>query len=236
MNYTEIHVWGDSIARGIVYNEQKQRYAISKERCTERLQKALSCPVVNHAMMGATIRDGLDSFANFTPVKGALCAIGYGGNDSDPDWNRMSQNAHAPVRACVPLDEYQARLTAFIQEIRREGMIPLLLTPLPVHAQRYFAWVTKDRDSDNVLTALGDMHHIYRWQERYAAAMWHVARETGCALMDIRDRFLSLSGFDGLMCADGIHPSDEGYHALSDIVLSEARRDGRVPWREALSV
>ena len=234
MNYTEIHIWGDSVARGIVYNQPKQRYAISKERCTNRLQQAFSCPVVNHAMMGATIRDGQEAFSHFSPVPGALCAIGYGGNDCDPDWDAMSMAPGAAVQARVPLEEYKTRLTAFVQAVRRESMIPLLLTPLPIHAQRYYAWVCRERNAKNVLTSLGDLHHIYRWQERYVLAMWHVAKETGCELMDLRERFLALDDFDSLYCRDGIHPSEKGYQALSQIVLDEARLDKQVPWREAV--
>ncbi|MEF9880626.1 MAG: hypothetical protein RR975_14515, partial [Clostridia bacterium] len=86
MTYSEIHVWGDSIARGIVYDELRERYAISRERCTARLQTVLNVKVVNHATMGATILDGLQCFQAFTPVPNALCAIEFGGNDCDLDW------------------------------------------------------------------------------------------------------------------------------------------------------
>ena len=86
MKYSAIHVWGDSIARGIVYNPEKQRYAISKARCTDALQQAVECEVVNHSVMGATVREGMEAFARFTPVRDALCAVEYGGNDCDPNW------------------------------------------------------------------------------------------------------------------------------------------------------
>lgn len=219
----EIHIWGDSLARGVCYNENKQRYAISPERCAGRLQSELGLRVLNHSCMGATVLDGLRSFSAFTPIQGALCAVEFGGNDCDLNWADVAAHPDAPVVAKVELAAYERGLQAFVDGIRAGGMQPLLVTPPPLHAPRYFAWVTKGLNADNVRAALGDVEHIYRWQERYTIAVRRVAQKSGCPLLDVRDAFLALPHYERYLCVDGIHPNDEGHRAIADAVLEAAR-------------
>ncbi|MEG1776005.1 MAG: SGNH/GDSL hydrolase family protein [Clostridia bacterium] len=229
MMYSEIHVWGDSLARGVIYNEAKGRYAISRERCTNRLQAGLDCKVENHASMGATVLKGLESFEKFTPVPGALCAIEFGGNDCDLNWAHVAACPDEPITPAVPLEQYARTLRALVDAVRARGMQPLLATPLPLHAPRYFAWVTRGLDADHVLHALGDVYHIYRWQERYANAMRAVAAAAYCKLLDLRDVFLAQPNYEQLMCVDGIHPNDEGHRVIADAVLQAAAADRSMP-------
>lgn len=225
MTYSEIHIWGDSLARGIIYNENNQRYAISRERCSTRLQAALGCKIENHATMGATVLDGLALFERFTPVPNALCAVEFGGNDCDLNWKAVSENPEGPITPNVPIEAFEEGLTAFVGGIRAKDMKPLLITPLPLHAERYYRWVTRGLDGEAVLRALGDVYHIYRWQERYANAVRSVARATHCRLLDLRDAFLARLDYEDLMCLDGIHPNDAGHRVLSDTVLELAGKD-----------
>ena len=224
--YREIHVWGDSLARGVVYNEQKARYSISHERCTTRLADTLPCKVENHSGMGATVLDGLKWFAPFEGVAGALCAVEFGGNDCDLDWAYVAAHPNEAITPKVALAVFEPSLRTFVVEIRARGMMPLLVTPLPLHAERYFRWVTRGLDADAVLHALGDVNHIYRWQERYAIAVRNVALQTHCRVMDLRDVLLSRNDYEDLMCLDGIHPNDAGHRLLSDTVLAMARAEG----------
>ena len=227
MTYSEIHVWGDSLARGIIYNEEKGRYAISPERCTSRLQTALGIKVENHSNMGATILDGLKSFVGFTPVPGALCAIEFGGNDCDLNWAYVAEHPQEAITPKVPLAVYRQKLSEFATLVRTQGMTPLFVTPLPLHARRYFDWVTRGLKRENVLKALGDVEHIYRWQERYSVAMRSVANALHCALLDMRDVFLAQPNYEELMCIDGIHPNNDGHRVIADAVLREAS-EGRL--------
>lgn len=221
--YSEIHVWGDSLARGVVYREDKARYAISRERCATRLSEALGYKVENHSGMGATVLDGLTWFSGFEGVPGALCAVEFGGNDCDLDWPRVASHPGEPIEAKVPLERFEENLRLFVSQIRKRGMTPLLVTPLPLHAERYYRWVTRGLDAGAVLAALGDVNHIYRWQERYAIAVRNVARAERCTLLDLRDTLLAQPDYEGLMCVDGIHPNDAGHRLLSDAVIAWAR-------------
>lgn len=222
MTYSEIHVWGDSLARGVIYNEEKGRYAISRERCTARLKTALNCTVENHSNMGATVLDGLKCFEKFTPVPDALCAVEFGGNDCDLDWAYVAAHPGEPIAPKVSLALYKEKLSEFVTAVRARGMKPLLVTPLPLHAQRYFNWVTRGLDGEAVRKALGDVCHIYRWQERYSVAMRCVATALGCELLDMRDIFLAQPDYERLMCIDGIHPNDAGHRVIADAAVAAA--------------
>ena len=214
MTYSEIHVWGDSLARGVIYNEEKGRYAISRERCTARLKTALNCTVENHSNMGATVLDGLKCFEKFTPVPDALCAVEFGGNDCDLDWAYVAAHPDEPIAPKVSLALYKEKLSEFVTAVRARGMKPLLVTPLPLHAQRYFNWVTRGLDGEAVRKALGDVCHIYRWQERYALAVAEIGSKLNCTILNLREAFLVARDFKSLLCVDGIHPTPEGHRLI----------------------
>ena len=100
----------------------------------------------------------------------------------------------------------------------------------PDHPRRPFDFFTRNGLSgDSILRWLGDVQHIYRWHERYNAAVMRVAQECGCPLADVRDAFLAERDYGDLLCADGIHPNAKG-HALMESVLEgfgySFRRDG----------
>ena len=103
-----------------------------------------------------------------------------------------------------------------IYRAREQGATPVLVTPPPLDAGRYFNWVSRKLNADNILNYLGDVQYIYRWQEHYAGAVRRIASETSCALCDIRDQFLALRRIDRLLCVDGIHPNQQGYSIISN--------------------
>ena len=134
------------------------------------------------------------------------------------------------------LDEFAVELSDMVQGARQGGMTPLLVTPMPVVSSRYFRWITRSLNADAVLRWLGDVEHIYRWQERYAAAVRDVARETHAHLLDLRDAFLRVGPLEKYFCADGIHPNEEGHRLMFECVRSfvtegwkQARVNASVP-------
>lgn len=220
---TEIQVWGDSIAVGITYNEQRKRYVISKERCPKRISDELNLKVVNNSKMGATVLDGLERFEATTPVEGALCVLEYGGNDCNMDWEEVSKNPGQPPRAKVELSVFSKKLEEFIHKIEQKGMKAMLITPLPLHAEKFFNWVCQGLDRDAILQAVGEVQNIYGWQERYANAVRNVAAKTKTPLLDLRDAMLSNKEYPNLICRDGMHLEDAGYRYIADTLLRRIR-------------
>lgn len=221
MAYASLHLWGDSLGKGVVFDEERKRYCITPERCVVGLEKALGVPVVNHSRMGATACEGFLDFAQSEPEDGALIVIEYGGNDCDMPWADIAENPDADYQARVPLLKFTDALRQFVGAVRAKGLTPMLVTPPPLEAQRYFTWVTRGICGERVLRFLGDVQHIYRWQERYANAVRDVAAHTKTVLFDMRDAFLVQRHYPSLMCLDGIHLTAEGQRMVTESVIAQ---------------
>ena len=189
-----ICVWGDSIAKGIVFDEERGRYAILRENCLRLLETELHVPVRNYAVMGRTAPECLAAADPDDRVKGGIAVIEFGGNDSDMDWAAVARE---------PLKDHPAR--------------SMLVTPIPIDGEKYFRWVSRGLDGGAILTYLGgDAHMMYRWQEQYADAVRDVAREENVRLLDFRGDLLRDRQFGQLYCRDGIHLNARGHRKLFD--------------------
>lgn len=211
-----LSIWGDSIAKGVVYDEQRGRYAVCRDNCVQRLSRDAGVEVENFSVMGNTTEEGLKRMACQALRSGNLAVIEFGGNDCDLDWAAACEHPEVQQRGRVPLERFGENLRAMVRRVREGGMIPALVTPPPLVAQRYFEWVSRKLDGARILRYLGDVEHIYRWQERYALMIRRVAARENALLLDVRDWFLSQDRFTDLMCVDGIHPNDRGHALLFD--------------------
>ncbi len=215
MTVHDISLWGDSIGRGVIYDEVRGRYAVLKENCVNLLSGKLNCKINNHAIMGATAAEGMVRMKDAFLKKGGLAVLEFGGNDCDMPWKEISLSPKGEHRPRATVDEFTQTLTALVKRVNEADMQAMLVTPPPLDAERYFAWVSRGLNGDAILDWLGDVHHIYRWQERYAAAVRDVAMQTGSRLLDIRDAFLDVRCISDYYCVDGIHPNAKGHELLA---------------------
>lgn len=214
MKLRGLSIWGDSIAKGVVFDEARGRYAVCRDNCVTRLSRDAGVEVENFSVMGNTTEQGLRRMESQTLKPGSFAAIEFGGNDCDLDWAAACEHPEVEQHGRVPLEKFGENLRAMVRRAREGGMIPLLVTPPPLVAQRYFDWVSRKLDGARILRYLGDVEHIYRWQERYALMIRRVAARENAMLLDVRDWFLSQARFTDLMCVDGIHPNARGHELL----------------------
>ncbi len=214
MKLRGLSIWGDSIAKGVVFDEQRGRYAVCRDNCVSRLSRDAGVDVENFSVMGNTTEQGLRRMEGQPLKPGNLAVIEFGGNDCDLDWAAACEHPEVEQRGRVPLEAFGENLRAMVRRVREGGMIPALVTPPPLVAQRYFDWVSRKLDKARILNYLGDVEHIYRWQERYALMIRRVAARENAMLLDVRDWFLSQARFTDLMCVDGIHPNARGHELL----------------------
>ena len=214
MKLRGLSIWGDSIAKGVVFDEQRGRYAVCRDNCVSRLSRDAGVDVENFSVMGNTTEQGLRRMEGQPLKPGNLAVIEFGGNDCDLDWAAACEHPEVEQRGRVPLEAFGENLRAMVRRVRDGGMIPALVTPPPLVAQRYFDWVSRKLDKARILSDLGDVEHIYRWQERYALMIRRVAARENAMLLDVRDWFLSQARFTDLMCVDGIHPNARGHELL----------------------
>lgn len=73
----------------------------------------------------------------------------------------------------------------------------------------------------NILTWLGSVETISRWQSRYSQMVEQVAREMNVKLIDIRRAFpKDPRALEPLLCEDGIHPSRLGQKLIFDTLCA----------------
>ncbi len=215
-----ISVWGDSIGRGVVFDENRGRYAVSRRTYAAILEEMGVLAIDNHSRFGASASEGLADFQDAPPLRTRLVALLYGGNDCNLNWNEVAQAPHLLHPAKMELPDFKETMQRFVQAIRDKGHIPLLITPPPLVAPRFIAWVSQGLNADSIKQHVGDVYNIYHWQERYAAAVHAVAHKTRSFLFDLRDAFLARKDMNDYYCPDGMHPNDKGQQLIADAVAA----------------
>lgn len=206
-------IFGDSIIKGVTYNGKS--YHLCREHDFDNLA-AQGITVKNHAKMGATIDDGLAQLSGHLPACDAQTTVllCFGGNDCDYAWDAVSA---APGDAHLPRTPSAHFIDAYCTAIRRAqaaGARVAMASLPPLDQKRYFAFLSKGRNTENLLQWLGDRDHLYRWQEYYNSMVMQLSRAFGCQLVDLRTEFLKSSDFSSLLGADGIHPSQAGHDLI----------------------
>ena len=211
-------VWGDSIAKGVIYDEKRGRYAICRENCLGRLGREKGIEINNYSVMGQTSANGLARMLPENMKAGEYAVIEYGGNDCDLDWKAVSENPEIRQEGKVPLEQFGANIIEMVRRAIAAGMRPVLVTPPPLVAERYYEWVSRGLNAANILKYLGDVEAIFHWQAAYAGKINKIANDLGVLLVDIRSRMLEAANLGELMCIDGIHPNEQGHALIYDAV------------------
>ncbi len=215
----KIIVWGDSILKGVVLDEEKGRYVtLRDESCLALAQKKLNVEFVNRASFGMTSEKGKRlierslSKAKEQNVQAAL--IGFGGNDIDFDWAAIAQT---PEKKHFPKTAPKCFLQNVEQIVslhRQAGIQPILLTLPPIDAEKYFSWLSRNLNGENILKWLGDKQVIFRRHRSYDAIVRSAAQATGCPVVDMRAAFSGIGDLSSYICLDGIHPNARGHRLL----------------------
>ena len=234
----DVYLFGDSVARGVVLNEEGV-YAPIKDYFGALAAEKLGIQLVNKARFGCTITKGLDILHRFVagerrPAGAARAASGtgepeanvaagaagmafleFGGNDCDFLWNEIAERPEAEHRPATPLDVFTRIYGEMIDALRASGLSPVVMSLPPLVAERYFDWFTRNGlDRKAILSWLGDVQQIFRWHEGYDRAVRQVAAAKACPLLDIRRDFLEKRDYRDYMCGDGIHPNRDGHRLI----------------------
>lgn len=218
MSIKTLALWGDSIGRGIAFDEERGRYAVLRNNYLRILGEKEKLNILNHARFGATVDEGLTDFINTQDAESDIVVIEFGGNDCNMPWEAISASPYTEHKARNELHIFEKKLFEFVNAVQNRKLTPLLVTPPPLDAQRFFDWVSKGLNIQNILHFVGDIQHIYRWQERYAYAVHRVAERTRCHVFDLRDVFLAHNDMHSLYCIDGMHPNEKGHQVIAEAI------------------
>jgi len=218
---TKVTVYGDSILKGVVM--ENGRYTVNRE-WERMLAERFGLIIRNRSRFGGTIRKALPSIRRDSDehcVEPEYAVLEFGGNDCDYCWEEIAAAPEGTYDCKTPPEEFVESYLEAIGLLRESGRTPILMSLPPIHSERYLGFICRDGLSrENILSWLGDVDAIYRWQKKYSDMVTEIALREKTPLIDLRGAFIR----DGrapeeLLCADGIHPSRGGqgviYHTLS---------------------
>ncbi len=215
-----ICVFGDSVSKGVVFDSVHKKYILLKDSFIGMLQKGTDIVVSNYSKFGCTVTKGSEILKKH---QDELCKYDYtvfefGGNDCDFDWAKISAAPEEIHTANTPVSDFETHYSEMIEEVEKSGGNPVLLSLPPIDAKRYFAWISRGLNAQNLLHFLGDIEYIYRWHEMYNLAVCRIAIKHQVPLIDISSAFLKTGNYQSLICEDGIHPNANGHKLISETI------------------
>ncbi len=217
-----IVVYGDSISRGVIFDDEKQRHSLLLESFTNLVREHLKGVVYNAAKFGSTIIEALQRLqSDVLQRKPDIVLIEFGGNDCDFHWDDIAQNPSGEFHPNTDCSTFYEKLLGLVKQLNSMDIVPVLVSLPPLDPDKYFQWISHNSEQakNNILKFLGSVSHIYSWHERYNAAILRVAEETKTRLIDIRSAFLQREDYTQLVCDDGIHPNKEGHKVIAEKIL-----------------
>lgn len=220
----DLIVFGDSIAKGVVYDENKGRYVFSPNSFLSLISQRGYAVVKDLSRFGCTTVKGeaildrhLDELSSYD-----YTLLEFGGNDCDLDWKKASEDPDTPQTGQVDKKAFMENYIRIIDKVKENGGTPVLTTLPPLDPEKFFEWVAKDLDKCSVMRFLkNDKSNIYRWQEEYSDLVTEIGGLTGAPVLDIRRPFLESSSYGDMLSKDGMHPNEAGHKAIASFLEDE---------------
>lgn len=221
---TNICVFGDSVGRGVIFDEIQNRYRFLKSSFAKLFSSAFGVAVDNYAAFGCTVDRGMRLMERHGDKlrESGYVLLEFGGNDCDFDWPRVSENPDLDHKPKTVMPEFKKTYREMINKVRVQGGAPVLMTLPPIDPDRYFRKISEGLSAENILRFLGDVDRIYRWHEYYSLAICALAAETGTLLIDVRSAFIERKNCFEMICEDGIHPNEKGHELISQTLSAFA--------------
>ena len=213
-------IFGDSVAKGIVFDSVKNKYSLLKENFANIVQQSQNIEISNYAKFGCTVSMGNDILRRHEKQLSSFdfTILEFGGNDCDYNWAEISDQPFKPHLSKTPLKQFREQYISLIERVKQNGGIPVLLTLPPIDSKRYFQWISKGLNGRNILTYLGSIDNIHNWQGLYSTTVTEIAATCKISIIDIRSAFLEKQDYCEYLCEDGIHPNKKGHLLISNAI------------------
>lgn len=225
MTMNKLMIFGDSIFKGVTYSEERKRYII----CEPTYDKKLSLEGIateNYSKMGATVNKieqildrKIDTIDSNTTV-----LFEFGGNDSDYDWQKISDDPDAEHIPNTVNSEFASTYKRLIAKVKNMGAKVVISNLIPIDPEKYMDWITSGKNYDNIMKFLGDMTMLYRWQEYYNLTVERIAEDMDCPILDVRNNFLMSHKYKKMICSDGLHPTPLGHEVIDETIYNYVKR------------
>ena len=223
MIINSVCVFGDSVAKGVIFDAVKNKYSLLKDSFVNIVEKKQNIAIMNFARFGCTISMGSEILKRHEAELSGFdyTILEFGGNDCDYNWAEIANNPSGSHLCNTPIPVFREKYIELIRDVLQNGGRPVLLNLPPIDPRRYFRWISKGLDSKNILSFLGEVNAIYKWQEMYSNAIEELASEKNIPLIDIRSSFLNKRSFSDYLCEDGIHPNEKGHLLISKAIRAK---------------
>ncbi len=227
----KITVFGDSIAKGIVFRDN--RYQVAQDNVIALLERHYNVSIENMAQFGQTLRRINDRqlvqryLRRIDEAENNLAVFCIGGNDCSFDWNSVQHTpSEAHTSATTPAEFFEL-LKENVSLLQSRGVHVMILNLPPLDSEEYFRkYIAEKYDPERVMSFLKeDIANIYRHQEFFSLMLTKFALTNGCSLADIRSRFLWKNDMRELLCEDGIHLNERGQRVMAEAIVDEVSRD-----------
>lgn len=228
LEHRKISIWGDSILKGVVLDDTDGRYRVLENNSVDRFAALTGTEVTNHASFGMTTGKAYErierSLAKRLPEEDEIVLLEYGGNDCDFRWAEVAADPESKHLPKTPIDQFGTMLQSIIDLFKSIRIKPILMALPPLDPGRYFAWISRGLNVENLLAWLGDVNRIYRWQEAYNDIVVETAMDNELRIINVRQDFLVCDDYLSKFCTDGIHPNAAGQETILASVLSYVNR------------
>jgi len=212
-----VEIWGDSVLKGVIYDEICKKYRRIETNQLMNKITGLGVDVKNNSKFGMTAPKAKKLMLNALEkgIDAEAAIIEFGGNDCDFKWAEVAAAPDKEHLPNTPLSVFKECITDMVMALRQHGIKPILVNLPPIHAGKYFNWITRGLDASAILRWLGDKELIYRHHESYSLAIVDLAQSLSCNYIDVRQPFLLKRDYYNYLCEDGIHPNERGYALIN---------------------
>lgn len=219
--------------KGIVVDKENSpvnglKYKISDMSFAARCRRTLGIEVENFARFGGMVTHGMKFVNRYTDrIKAAdYVLFDYGGNDCDYNWVEISSRPDDVHLPNVPLEIFSEKYRELIETVKAMGARPVLLSLPVLDPERYFRFLSKGLNEENILKWLhGSVLNIDRWHERYNMEVMRLGVFTHTPVIDITSVFLERRNYFDYLCEDGIHPNEAGHKLIEEAIIAYLRRE-----------
>lgn len=218
---TKIAIFGDSVSKGIVYDDIKKKYRKVKKNFVDIISESKGLVIDNLSKFGCTVSKGIEIFRkNVDKIKNcSIVVLEFGGNDCNFKWSEIARDPYAEHESAVPPERFREEYERLIKAVKAANCVPVLLSLPPIDYLRFFEWVSQGLSRENILKFLGNKDFIYRWHEMYNDIIFDLAQRESVMVLDIRRIFLSNRNIQDYICTDGMHPNEKGHELISKALL-----------------